>query len=243
MAAAIAALPQDPAGFSDGFESGTTVAWDRVVGERGRTVTRGAAVTGAFGLRVRTGRRPAYVVDELAAPTSTYRATWRMRMDGLRSEGAAVPVLRVVDASGRRLLEVCVRTVRGAGFVRLGTAGGDTPWRPLPAGAPGLELSTGAGGATLAVDGVVVGTGPPLAAPASAVRLGAVTGTDAYGPVAFDDAPSLRRGPRGREVGPLRRRTSQTRPDARSGRTMALGADVAHPEPGRPRPAAPELPC
>ncbi len=49
VAAALAALPPDPTGFSDGFESGTTVAWDRVVGPRGLSVTRGAAVTGAFG--------------------------------------------------------------------------------------------------------------------------------------------------------------------------------------------------
>ncbi len=129
-------------------------------------------------------------MDELAAPTSTYRATWRMRIDELRSEGAAVPVLRVVDASGRRLLEVSVRTVRGAGFVRLGTAGGNTPRRPLPTGTPELELSTVTTGTNLAVDGVVVGTGRPLSAPASAVRLGAVTGTDRYGPIAFDDVVS-----------------------------------------------------
>jgi uncharacterized repeat protein (TIGR01451 family) len=70
--------------FEDGFDAGTLEAWSSTSGQ-GLSVSRGAAFSGPFGLRVRlSGTTPQFVQDDSPFAESRYRARFYVRLPRLR---------------------------------------------------------------------------------------------------------------------------------------------------------------
>lgn len=104
--------------LSDGFEAGNFGQWTSVVtgGEGSATVQTGTVKTGTHAARLSatatTGSR-AYAREDLLAARTQVRVSGQFRIDAEGAAGGNVPLIRVYDSSGVRILQVYRQNAAG----------------------------------------------------------------------------------------------------------------------------------
>ncbi len=139
--------------FSDGFESGNLSRWTVATAGGATAKAQGTTVrTGAwaatFTTSATTGSR-AYARTRLAAAAPDLTATAAVRVEGDGASGSNVPLLRLLDDAGARVVNVYRLNGSGQVWVQYGGAYVKTS-AVLPLGA-WADLSVRAAGATLQV--------------------------------------------------------------------------------------------
>jgi hypothetical protein len=96
--------------LTDGFESGTLGSWTVRTGTDGVAVAQSAVVkTGAYAARLQAttaGGSYAYIRGSLGTPKTVLTATADMRLAAEGVAGANVPLVRLFDSSGNRVVNV-----------------------------------------------------------------------------------------------------------------------------------------
>jgi len=163
--------------FSDDFESGDLSRWAVTTKGNGTAAVQSGTVrSGSYAAKfttTATSGSAAYVRTSLAADVADLTTTAAVRVDGEGVSSGNVPLLRLFDAAGSRIVNVYRQNGTGAIWVQYaGTYAKTTGTLPLNSWAT-VSLRTAGGTLQLKLNGTAVfSTGSASLAPARSVQLG-----------------------------------------------------------------------
>jgi hypothetical protein len=105
--------------FADGFESHRLKLWSKTTGGKRVAISTQAKAHGRYGLRVVTGKKPAYLTDATPRRATSYRASFSLTTGTASTGGDWQTVFTAVDQRGRTALAVQRRSSAAGQVVRI----------------------------------------------------------------------------------------------------------------------------